>query len=167
MIIVAVGGNLPLSNGGDIGATFAKAAKKLEDSGVIVERRSPLYTSPAWPPSDQPDYLNGVWSVVTALSPKALLEALHDVERAFGRDRAGRPANAARTLDLDLIDMNGLVSGGRPTLPHPRAHDRAFVLLPLADVAPDWRHPVSRRSVDALIARLPADHGCGHAGESG
>ncbi len=167
MIIVAVGGNLPHSKGRDVGETFSKALGLLQNSGVMVERKSALYTSPAWPRANQPDYRNAVWTVATAQSAETLLDTLHHIERAFGRTRTDNSANAARTLDLDLIDFDGRVSGGRPVLPHPRLQDRAFVLLPLADVAPDWRHPVSWRSVDEMIARLPADHGCRLADEAG
>lgn len=160
MIIIAKGGNLPRANGGTIQDTFSQAAKMLKERAVIVRAASPLYRSPAWPPSDQPDYVNGVWLAETALSAPALLHTLHEVERALGRERSLGVANAARTLDLDLVDYRGAVSGGRPVLPHPRMQDRAFVLLPLADVAPDWRHPVSRRTVGELIERLPNDHAC-------
>ena len=78
---------------------------------------------------------------------------LHAVERKFGRVRGAR--NAPRTLDLDLLDYNGRIEGGPPVLPHPWIETRAFVLVPLADVAPSWKHPVSGRDVRALIAALP------------
>ncbi len=78
---------------------------------------------------------------------------LHEVEREFGRVRDVR--NAPRTLDLDLLDYDGRVEGGPPVLPHPRIEQRAFVLVPLADVAPLWKHPVSGRNVRALIDALP------------
>jgi 2-amino-4-hydroxy-6-hydroxymethyldihydropteridine diphosphokinase len=91
--------------------------------------------------------------VETALDPTALMAALHRIEDRFGRAR--RVRNAARTLDIDLIDYDGRVMNGPLILPHPRLTERAFVLLPLADVAPDWRHPVTGRSVAELIASLP------------
>jgi len=87
------------------------------------------------------------------LSPAALLNALHAVETEFGRNR-GAP-NAPRTLDLDLLDYDERVEEGPPQLPHPRMETRAFVLIPLRDVAPDWRHPVSGRPLSELIAALP------------
>jgi len=100
--------------------------------------------------------VNGVASVATALEPVALLALLHGVEAEFGRVRGAR--NEARLLDLDLLAYGDRRREGPepPLLPHPRLADRAFVLLPLAEVAPDWRHPVSRDSVRQLIARLPA-----------
>ena len=84
--------------------------------------------------------MNGVAVVETSLPPGDLLALLHEIERRFGRER--REVNAARILDLDLIAYGDLVrTDAPPLLPHPRLHERAFVLLPLADVAPDWRHP--------------------------
>lgn len=122
----------------------------------MIVKRSRWFRSQAYPPSDQPDFVNGVAQVSTALSPGALLTRLHEVEREFGR-RRGVP-NAARSIDLDLLDYEGLVQqgGDGPALPHPRLHQRAFVLLPLADVAPLWRHPVLDLPVAEMIRRLPA-----------
>jgi 2-amino-4-hydroxy-6-hydroxymethyldihydropteridine diphosphokinase len=109
------------------------------------------------PASDQPWYVNAVVEVVTKLSPDQLLAVLHDVEEAFGRVRS--VANAARMIDLDLLDFQGKTAAGgsrQAILPHPRMTARAFVLRPLADLAPAWRHPVSGTSIQALLAALPA-----------
>ena len=108
------------------------------------------------PSSDQPWFVNAVAAVDTALGPAALLDGLLAVERRFGRVRKGRWE--ARALDLDLLDYRGLVRDGTPPpeLPHPRLAGRAFVLLPLAEVAPEWRHPVTGIAVAALIADLPS-----------
>lgn len=164
-IYIAVGGNLPGPGGGTVAQTFAEAAACLGTVGVEPVERSSLYVSPAWPPSDQPDYLNAVWRIEfgrsgASGSAGALMDLLHAVERRFGRRRDGAAANAARTLDLDLIDYRGQVSAGPPVLPHPRLDGRAFVVLPLAEIAPAWRHPVSRLAVADLVAALPPDHGC-------
>jgi 2-amino-4-hydroxy-6-hydroxymethyldihydropteridine diphosphokinase len=101
--------------------------------------------------------VNGVVAVETTLAPAALLEVLHAVEARFGRVR--RERNAARVLDLDLLAYDERVSaeGETPILPHPRLHERAFVLRPLAGIAPDWRHPRLGRTASALIADLPPD----------
>ena len=165
MIFVAVGGNLPRTGGRTVAETFDEAAGWLAARGAGPAVRSALYASPAWPPSDQPDYLNAVWRLDEGGGPAlssagALMGLLHAAESRFGRRREGAVVNAARTLDLDLIDYRGAVSAGPPILPHPRMHDRAFVLLPLAEIAPAWHHPANRRSVAELVAALPEDHGC-------
>ncbi|MBM3525214.1 MAG: 2-amino-4-hydroxy-6-hydroxymethyldihydropteridine diphosphokinase, partial [Alphaproteobacteria bacterium] len=106
-------------------------------------------------PSD-PSFVNGVVRLGTSLPPHALLLKLHEVELALGRVRGRR--NAPRAIDLDLIDHDGAVIAEEGlVLPHPRLATRAFVLLPLADVAPDWRHPVTGQAVSALIERLGRD----------
>jgi 2-amino-4-hydroxy-6-hydroxymethyldihydropteridine diphosphokinase len=119
---------------------------------------SPWYRTAPVPASDQPWYVNAVAEAVSDLPADALLAVLHDVEATFGRART--VLNAARPIDLDLLDFHGEIAVGGPgraILPHPRMTDRAFVLRPLADLAPDWRHPVSGLSVRALIEALPAD----------
>ena len=158
MIILALGANLPHPRFGTPLAACEAALGELEGHGIRVIKRSRWYRSSPLPPSAQPDYVNGVVVVETALSPASLLAELHTIEAAFGRVR-GEP-NAARTLDLDLIAYDGRVSqGGRgePVLPHPRLSERAFVLLPLREVAPAWRHPASGRTLAELIAALPAE----------
>lgn len=96
-------------------------------------------------------------AVATGLRPADLLSILHEVEAEFGRTRNIR--NEARILDLDLVAYDDLVTDGAtpPALPHPRMHERAFVLLPLSDIAPDWKHPSTGISLPDLIAALPAD----------
>ncbi len=155
VILVALGANLATRHGPPA-ATLAEALKVLEGEGVEILACSRWYRTAPVPPSGQPDYVNGVARLGTTQNPAQLLATLHRVEAAFGRVRT--VANAARTLDLDLIDYDGQVadgSGGGPVLPHPRAHQRAFVLMPLAEVAPGWVHPVLGETVEALIAALP------------
>jgi 2-amino-4-hydroxy-6-hydroxymethyldihydropteridine diphosphokinase len=100
--------------------------------------------------------VNAVASLTSALPPRELLAALHDVEAEFGRERSLR--NASRTLDLDLLAYEDAVidEPGGLVLPHPRLGERAFVLLPLAEIAPGWRHPVSGRTAGEMLADLPA-----------
>ncbi len=128
------------------------------DAPVHIAARAPWYRSAPVPASDQPWFVNGVARLETELEPQALLAALHAVESALGRER--RVRNEARAIDLDLLDYAGRIDPGpAPVLPHPRLEGRAFVLAPLADLAPDWRHPVSGARAADLLARVdPAQH---------
>lgn len=156
MILLGLGANLPGARGGSPRETLLAALAALEAAGVRVVARSRWYDSAAWPDPSQPRYWNAVAAVETALDPVSLLALLQRIEEACGRVRGAR--NAPRTVDLDLLDYDGLVRPGPdgPILPHPRMAERGFVLLPFREVAPDWHHPVSGASVDALIAALPA-----------
>ena len=156
-VLIGLGANLQHPCHGGPRATLEAALARLEAPGLRIRARSRWYRSAPVPASDQPWFVNGVAALDTALEPAALLAQLHAVEADFGRRRGRR--NAARTLDLDLLDYRGRVSppGAQPELPHPRMAGRAFVLLPLAEVAPGWRHPVSGLGLEALIAGLPAD----------
>lgn len=156
MILIGLGANLPSAGYGAPRATLEAALRRCAESGLKIARSSPWYRSAPVPVSDQPWYVNGVAVVETNLTPLSLLSVLHDIERMFGRVR--RVCNESRELDLDLLAYEDLVvestGDAELDLPHPRLHDRAFVLYPLRDVAPLWRHPVSHRSVDELIAGL-------------
>lgn len=155
-IVIGLGANLPSSYGSPR-ETCEAALAELERRGLRIAARSPWYESAPVPISDQPWYVNGVAEVETRLDPVQLLALLHEVEREFGRVR--REVNAARVLDLDLLAHGDIVREGPepPVLPHPRLAGRAFVLLPLADLHPDWRHPATGEGIRSLIARLPAD----------
>lgn len=160
MIVVAVGANLPAAGYEHALATCEAAVERLSgERDIEVVARSRWYESEPVPKSNQPWYVNGAVALETDLIPEVLLARLHEVEESFGRVR--RVRNEARPLDLDLIDYNGLVRVGAiaPTLPHPRAEERAFVLLPLRDLDGDWRHPITGRDVGSLIAALPEDSG--------
>ncbi|GIL41525.1 2-amino-4-hydroxy-6-hydroxymethyldihydropteridine diphosphokinase [Roseiterribacter gracilis] len=153
-IYVALGANQDSSHG-PARTIVEPALSCLTAHGVLVLRRARIVRTSSWPRGSGPDYINLVLSVATSLSPAALLETLHAVERSFGRVRG--VANAPRTLDLDLLDYHGRVENGPPLLPHPRLADRAFVLQPLAELDPAWRHPVTGRWIGSLLADLPGD----------
>ena len=122
-------------------ALLEAALRRFADLGLTVLARSGWWQSAAWPDPSEPAYLNGVALLAPEPGPQTMLEALHAIERAFGRAR-GEP-NAPRTLDLDLIAHGRTVMEGPGlVLPHPRAHERRFVMGPLAEIAPTWRHPV-------------------------
>jgi 2-amino-4-hydroxy-6-hydroxymethyldihydropteridine diphosphokinase len=174
--LVALGSNLDFG-GNPPKMVLAEAFKALKAEGLTVERASRLYQTPCFPAGAGPDYVNAA-AIVTSrhlLDPEGILAALHRVEAAFGRERISRWAG--RTLDIDLLALGDLIRPdlagfrhwqGLPLaaqaqqapdqliLPHPRMQDRAFVLVPLADVAPDWVHPVLGQSVREMLAALPA-----------
>ena len=152
VILIALGANLP-SPAGQPARTLKHALGKLENKGVKICRVSSLYETPAWPDRADPAFVNAVAIVETVLQPLELLTLLHGVETELGRLRSA--PNAPRTLDLDLLDYDGRVTVAGVILPHPRMAERSFVLVPLAEIAPDWRHPVSGKGIEDLLAGLP------------
>lgn len=125
-----------------------QAILALGENEMTVVARSRQWRSRSWPDPSAPDYRNVVCLVETKLTPASLMAALEKVERDFGRVRT--LANAPRTLDLDLIAYGRLICGGQLVLPHPRAAERLFVMGPLAELLPFWRHPISGETASAL-----------------
>ncbi|MCP5368108.1 MAG: 2-amino-4-hydroxy-6-hydroxymethyldihydropteridine diphosphokinase [Hyphomicrobiales bacterium] len=162
-VFIGLGANLDSPVHGPPRATCEAALAALAAAGVRILRRARWYRSAPVPSSDQPWFVNGVAEVAADLAPAELLARLHAVEDAFGRVRRDR--DEARVLDLDLLAHGDRVddglgnggAGGGPVLPHPRLHLRAFVLLPLCELAPDWVHPVLGRTARDLAADLPPD----------
>jgi 2-amino-4-hydroxy-6-hydroxymethyldihydropteridine diphosphokinase len=162
-VFVALGANLP-SAWGPPRKTLEAALEHLSSPQVRVDACSPWYETAPVPDMDQPWYVNGIVRLATSLGPEGLLARLHETEAHFGRVRVRRWE--ARAIDLDLIDFCGIVRPeGAPSLPHPRMTERAFVLRPLADIAPDWHHPVDGRAITALLADLPAGQRIRRLGE--
>jgi 2-amino-4-hydroxy-6-hydroxymethyldihydropteridine diphosphokinase len=153
MILLALGSNRP-GPWGPPEQTVREALARLDGGGVRLKRASRPIVSTPFGVTGQPPFVNAVAEVETALGPEALLERLHAIERMAGRRRTLRWG--PRTLDLDLLDYHGLVRmpPSRPVLPHPGIADRIFVLAPLAEIAPRWRHPVSRRTAADMLRRL-------------
>lgn len=140
-------------------ATLRRAIVELQRGGITVVAQSAVYKTPPLGPH-QPAYLNQALLIVSPIAPAALLRRLKQWERAAGRRMRGRWM--ARTLDLDIISSRGVRSGwphrqpGTLSLPHPEAHRRAFVLVPLLSVAPHWQHTALRRPGAHLLSRLSA-----------
>jgi 2-amino-4-hydroxy-6-hydroxymethyldihydropteridine diphosphokinase len=152
-VVIALGGNVPGTYPSSE-ALLEAALSAFAPAGLIIARRSRWWRSAAWPDAELPEYRNGVLLVETALGPRETLQALHAIETRFGRRRGVR--NAPRTLDLDLVAHGrSVLDEGDVVVPHPRAHERRFVMGPLAEIAPDWRHPVLGKTAAELAAGAP------------
>ena len=151
---IALGANL-LSPAGPPEATLAAAAERLAALGRIAARSSLYSTAPVGFEA-QPRFANAVVALETHLSPNDLLDGLLAIEHAFGRDRAASPLNGPRTLDLDILFYGDMVlNESGLEIPHPRLAGRAFVLVPLHEVAPDLRDPRSGKTVVEMLQFLP------------
>ncbi|MBW4707282.1 2-amino-4-hydroxy-6-hydroxymethyldihydropteridine diphosphokinase [Roseobacter sp. YSTF-M11] len=173
--LIALGSNTP-SGAGDPTETVEKAVAAIAQSVGVIRGVSRLYATPAFPVGSGPDFVNAALAVSTGLSAPRVIEILHGIEAQMGRLRHERWA--PRTLDLDLIALGDRLlpdaqthetwrsmplaqqmtqTPDRLIVPHPRVQERAFVLVPLTDVAPDWVHPALNLSVAQMLAALPDD----------
>ena len=156
MILIGIGGNLESAQFGPPCDTLTAALAALKEKRIRILTRSGWYRTEPVPRSDQPWFVNAVVSLATELGAKDLLNALQTTERQFGRVR-GEP-NAPRILDLDILDYQGEVMDTTSlVLPHPRLHERRFVLIPIAEIAPDWRHPILELTAVQLLAQLSSE----------
>jgi 2-amino-4-hydroxy-6-hydroxymethyldihydropteridine diphosphokinase len=156
MILIGLGGNLESPEYGPPVQVLGAALTQLQVAGVRLGACSPWYCSAPVPASDQPWFINGVVRIETALAAQALLALLHRIEERLGRRRGVRWG--ARIVDLDLLAYDERVIIGccedGLVLPHPRLHERLFVLAPLTDLAPSWRHPLSGKTATDMLAAL-------------
>ena len=153
-----------------------RAIEALRGLGLVIRKISRFYQTPCFPVGAGPDYVNAACLLETTWSPSEVIETLHSIEQEFGRKRIQRWGQ--RTLDLDLISVEDVVCPSlkihdkwrnldlatqkieAPTeliVPHPRVQDRAFVLIPMMDIAPDWVHPILGLSVSEMLDALPLD----------
>lgn len=175
LALIAFGSN-DNSVWGDQKETVQKAMAEVANLAQTPARYSKLYQTPAYPAGSGPDFVNAAIAIDTKLSAQALLDQMHKIEAAAGRTRRQRWEQ--RTLDLDLIALGDQILPDLPTymhwhdlapeaqqteaptrliLPHPRLQDRPFVLIPLADVAPDWRHPVHSKTIADLLTAISSE----------
>ena len=173
-VLLALGGNMPSSIGGPL-STMKQAIEVLDQTGFSIQAISQFYQTPAFPAGAGPDFVNAALVASTSMPPEEALACLHRVEAKFGRERVARWGT--RTLDIDLIayddavlpdqetfrywlnlspEKQGTLAPNQLIVPHPRLQDREFVLVPLAEVAPDWRHPILDQTLRTLCDALPA-----------
>ena len=152
-IIIGVGGNIKSNDGAHPLHVAKKAINHLNTYSIEVTGQSSWYVSEPIPKSDQPNFFNCIVFANTILNELDVLKSLHQIEQEFGRIR--KKVNEARVIDLDLIDYsNKILTNDKIIIPHPRAHTRRFVMEPLAELNPNWIHPILKTSVYKILKKM-------------
>ena len=159
MIILSLGSNLQ-SQFGNRFQNLNLAIQHLKKEGIIINKKSSFYETPSYPNKSKPKFINMIVEVKTDLLPINLMLILINIEKLLGRQR--RKKNDPRTCDIDIIDYDGqvnefLTQNSKLIIPHKDLSSRNFVLFPLQEILPDWKHPKSKENVSALIQKLPEE----------
>ena len=159
MIILSLGSNLP-SHFGSRFDNLKFAMSFLEGYGILIDKKSSFYETPSYPDKNNPKFVNIVISVKTNLSPVDLISVLIHIEEKLGRRRNKK--NDPRTCDIDIIDYNNEVLDFRYNnlelvVPHKELTSRNFVLFPLQEILPNWKHPKTKEIISSLIQKLSED----------
>ena len=150
-IYLGVGSNL-----GNKKINIEKAKFRLSQNNIIIEKVSNYYESLSWPNTKDPKFLNIIIKIITIKSPKNLIKLCKKIERDMGRKKG--PKNSPRICDIDIIDYsqkNILLSNIDLKIPHPRMHNRSFVLFPLFEIDKNWKHPKNNKKITQLLNNLP------------
>ena len=152
-IIIGIGGNLKSEEGTHPIKVAMKAISYFKDYSINVTNQSSWYETEPIPKSDQPNFFNCIVLADTNLNELDVLKSLHEIEHKLGRKR--RIVNEARVIDLDLIDYsNKILMNKEIIIPHPRAHQRRFVMEPLAELDKNWVHPILKINISKILKNL-------------
>ena len=157
MKIIGMGSNIAFPEHTSCAETLGVASELVQSKGISIVEKSKLYRTEPIPKSDQSWFINGVILVDTKISPLSLLKQLLEIEKIFGRVRTKKWE--ARVLDLDLIAYDHVISLKKPILPHPRMHERAFVLRPMSELVPTWVHPIYQKNIGQLLENIKNKQG--------
>ena len=146
-IYLGIGSNL-----GNRRKNIELAKFKLIQNDIRIHKSSNIYESLSWPNPSKPKFFNVILEISSNLSPLKLIETCKEIEIDLGRKK--RSKNAPRECDIDIIDYNNIVTNNTIELPHPRMHNRNFVLIPLFEINKDWKHPISKQHIKNLIFSL-------------
>ena len=152
-IIIGIGGNINSVDGSHPVEVCNNAISSLKDYSIQVEKKSKWYCTEPIPKSEQPNFFNCVIIASTKLNEYEVLKSLHEIEAKVGRKR--NKINESRSVNLDLIDYSSKVLQNKKiTIPHPRAHLRKFVIGPLAEIDPNWFHPLLKVNISEILRKL-------------